>query len=204
MALAETIDIFFLGTLSPDEENSTGRTRFAARYSEAYRPKDMPVPAFRGLNRALPLKQACKPYGAFACSVLWSQSDTDTMIRVVPENETKVYNHSGTHKIQWNVLIRLLHEQGVAETAIEIRNMHHHLSMVRTRHPTFVPFSVSRWRFLWAQIHLLKEHLKQHELVRPPKNENDLYFHIPALEDGRKTISDLSTLLCRTDFEHDH
>ncbi|KHO01318.1 uncharacterized protein MAM_00319 [Metarhizium album ARSEF 1941] len=95
MALAETIDIVFLGALSPDEENSIGRTRFAAWYSEAYRPKDMP-------------------------------SDKDTMIRVVREYETKVYNLSGTHKIQWNVLIRLLHEQGVAKTAIEIRNMHHH------------------------------------------------------------------------------
>ncbi|TFB00318.1 hypothetical protein CCMA1212_007946 [Trichoderma ghanense] len=85
MALAETIDIVFLGTFSPVEENSIGCTRFAAWYSEAYRPKAMPVTAFQGLNRALPLKQACKPYGAFACSVLWSQSDTDRMIRVVRE-----------------------------------------------------------------------------------------------------------------------
>lgn len=114
MALAETIDIVFLGTFSPVEENSIGCTRFAAWYSEAYRPKAMPVPAFQGLNRALPLKQACKPYGAFACSVLWSQSDTDTMIRVVRKNETKAYNHSRTHKIQWSVLIRLLHEEEIA------------------------------------------------------------------------------------------
>lgn len=204
MALAETIDTIFLGTLSSVKENSLGRTRFAAWYSEAYRPKDMPVPAFQGLNRALSLKQACRPYGALPCPILWSQSDIDTMIRVVRENETRVYNHSGTHKIQWNVLIRLLHEQGVAKTDIEIRNMHHHLSMVRTQHPTFVSFSVSRWKFLWAHVYLLKEHLEQHELVSPPKNENDLYFHIPALEDGRDTISDLSALLCRTNFEHDY
>lgn len=90
-----------------------------------------------------PAPTHCLPDEAYVGKSSACQLDSDGDFGICSRSK-QVYNHSGTHKIQWNVLIRLLHEQGVAKTAIEVRNMHHDLSMVRTRHSTFVSFSVSR------------------------------------------------------------
>ena len=69
--------------------------------------------------------------------------------------------------------ILVFHERGMAEIAVEIRNMRHQLCMVSARHLILILLFVSSWRFL-GHIHILKVHVEQDELIRPPNDVNDL------------------------------
>ncbi|KAI1748410.1 hypothetical protein F4782DRAFT_517021 [Xylaria castorea] len=88
----------------------------------------MPVPAFRGLNRALPLKQGCKPFRAHAMSLLCSRSDMNTFIQVTEDLETAIYGHLPTRTIRWERIASTLRERGVNKDKAQIRNIYDHLS----------------------------------------------------------------------------
>ncbi|KAL9569542.1 hypothetical protein ACKAV7_006597 [Fusarium commune] len=57
-----------------------------------------------------------------------------------------------------------------------------------------------RFRLLWHQIFCLKEHLHQQGLIEGPTDNNDLFYHIPELENGLKTAWHITELLKRTGF----
>jgi hypothetical protein len=100
LALAESIDAVFLGT--HDSDINSFADLYAVWYGKAHRPKDMPALAFRGLDRALPLKQGCKPFGAHAMSLLYSRIDMNNFIQVTRDHETDSYLWpSATRTIRW-------------------------------------------------------------------------------------------------------
>lgn len=60
--------------------------------------------------------------------------------------------------------------------------------LVRNPESGFISCRASRWRLIWAQVHRVKEHLHQSGLIHGPRDDNDLFYHIPALEDGLKNF----------------
>jgi len=196
LALAESIDAVFLGTL--DSDINPFADLYATWYGKAHRPKDMPAPAFRGLNRALPLKQGCKPFGAHAMSLLCSRSDMNTFIQVTRDHETAIYGHLPTRPIRWERIASLLRERGVNKDKAQIRNIYDH----RSRRPQsgFISYKLSKWRFIWNELYFLKQYLDQNGVVHEPKDENNLFFHIPALEEGCETSWDVQRMLRRSGF----
>ncbi|OAA53903.1 Homeodomain-like protein [Niveomyces insectorum RCEF 264] len=196
IALAESIDAVFLGTLDPDMHSAADR--FASWYGKTHRPKDMPAPAFRGLNRALPLKQGCKPLGAHAISQLCTRREMNIFIQISHDEEKAIYAHQPSQTIRWELLLHHLRERGVKKDIAQIRSIYNHLS----RRPAsgFISYKLSKWRFNWGKVHLLKEFLDSNGVVKEPKDENDLYFHIPSLEDGCQSSWDIQEMLRRSGF----
>jgi len=118
LALAESIDAVFLGTLNSDINPFADL--YVAWYGKAHRPRDMPAPAFRDLNRALPLKKGSKPFGAHAMSLLCSRSDMKTFIQVTRDHEIAIYGHLSTRPIRWERIANLLRERGVNKDKAQI------------------------------------------------------------------------------------
>ncbi|KAG8350387.1 hypothetical protein FVEN_g11427 [Fusarium venenatum] len=58
----------------------------------------------------------------------------------------------------------------------------------------------SKWRFIWSTAYEIKCHLLLKGLVQDPQDDNDLYYHIPALENGLETSWHIRELLRRTGF----
>ncbi|RYP35222.1 hypothetical protein DL767_003888 [Monosporascus sp. MG133] len=198
LALAESIDVVFLGTLSSTINPFTDI--YAAWYGAAYRPQDMPPPAFRGLNRALPLKQGCKAFGAHSISFLCSRTDMDTMIQVSRDFETAIYNPEHSSSINWELIASLLRERGVDKNVAEIQKIYRHLAA--RPYTGFISCRSSKFRCVWNQLYLFKQHLSQKGLVQEPTDGNDLFFHIPALEDSYETSSDVERMLRHSGFTH--
>ncbi|RYP53982.1 hypothetical protein DL768_001132 [Monosporascus sp. mg162] len=198
LALAESIDAVFLGTLSSTINPFTDI--YAAWYGAAYRPQDMPPPAFRGLNRALPLKQGCKPFGAHSIRFLCSRTDMDTMIQVSRDFETAIYNPEHSSSINWELIASLLRERGVDKNVAEIQKIYRHLAA--RPYTGFISCRSSKFRCVWNQLYLFKQHLSQKGLVQEPTDGNDLFFHIPALEDSYETSSDVERMLRHSGFTH--
>ncbi|KAI5455643.1 hypothetical protein BGZ63DRAFT_409781 [Mariannaea sp. PMI_226] len=67
----------------------------------------------------------------------------------------------------------------------------------------FTSYQTSHWRFLWAEIFRLEEHLEKHKLIKSPNDNNDIFYHIPVLEDGYNTAGQIRSLLSRTGFKGD-
>lgn len=200
LALAESIDATFLGTLS--STINPFADIYAAWNGAAYRPQDMSLPAFRGLNRALPLKQGCKPFGARPISLLCSRTDMDTMIQVSRDFEGQIYDPEHTYNINWELIASLLRERGVDKNAAEIQKIYRHLAA--RPYTGFISCRTSKFRCVWDELFMLRQYSCRKGLVQGPTDENDLFFHIPALEDSYETSSDIERMLRRSSFTHGH
>ncbi|KAK1596251.1 uncharacterized protein LY79DRAFT_58464 [Colletotrichum navitas] len=68
----------------------------------------------------------------------------------------------------------------------------------------FISYTSSRWRLVWDQIHRFKQHLHQNGLILGSRHDNDLFYHIPALEDGLKTSCHIRELLEHSGYPTHH
>jgi hypothetical protein len=87
----------------------------------------------------------------------------------------------------------LLQARNVVKSARQIKTLYETLSSAPQT--GFISFRRSQWRLAWGQLVALKDHLVQNQLVQPPKDENDLFYHIPALEDSHDTVDRIGGLL---------
>jgi hypothetical protein len=59
---------------------------------------------------------------------------------------------------------------------------------------------VHKFTEYWKELSFFKQHLNQNGLIEQPRNENDTFFHIPALEDGQETSANVKNLLIRSGY----
>ncbi|KAH7275589.1 hypothetical protein B0J15DRAFT_19336 [Fusarium solani] len=197
LMLAESIDMVMVGTLSPARNPMADL--YAARYGAACRPRNMPPPAFRGLNRALPLKQGGKPFGAHPLSFLCSQAEMRTIIAVSQNSATSIYNIESARKgVNYELIARLMRDQGVDKSVDDVKRIYKHLE--RRSNTGFVSLRVHKFTEYWKELSFFKQHLNQNGLIEQPRNENDTFFHIPALEDGQETSANVKNLLIRSGY----
>ena len=165
----------------------------------------MPSRACEGLNRALPIKQHNKSLSTSVVSTSWSPQDVVSLINLVKRHERDIYVHVQSNQgvIQWDFLVAQLCVQGVHKTKAEVMAIY--TQLVRNPESGFISCRASRWRLIWAQVHRVKEHLHQSGLIHGPRDDNDLFYHIPALENGLKTSWHFRGLLQHSGYtEHNH
>jgi len=51
-----------------------------------------------------------------------------------------------------------------------------------------------KWKENWARVYQLKTFLETNDLVKPPRDVKDFFYHIPALEDEHLTFGNLAHL----------
>ena len=118
LTLAETIDMVFLGTLSPQYS-----VRFGGECGIRIRPADMPKPPYEGLNRALPTTQVVKFYSLERTN--WRPSEVDIFMQVFNDHSLEVY---GAGAIRWDVVDKLLQERGVTKPKAYSKSLYHELA----------------------------------------------------------------------------
>jgi len=204
LTLVETVDIVLIGSLSmPEAGGSTLYT--GSQHGVSLRPSWLPSRACEGLNRALPIKQHNKLLGTSVVSTCWSPQDVVSLISLVERHERDIYVHVGSNQgvIQWDFLVAQLRVQGVHKTKAEAMAMY--AQLVRNPESGFISCRASRWRLIWAQVHRVKEHLHQSGLIHGPRDDNDLFYHIPTLENGLKTSWHFRGLLQHSGYtEYNH
>ncbi|KAH8882390.1 hypothetical protein GQ53DRAFT_772504 [Thozetella sp. PMI_491] len=92
---------------------------------------------------------------------------------------------------------------GLHKTTAEVVTLYR--ALARNPNSGFISRQSSRWRSVWAQVYGVKHHLEKSQLVMDPLDSNDLFYHIPRLEDGHKTSYDFRELLKTTvyaEFKH--
>lgn len=199
LTLAETIDIILLGTfgarglgnVSVFDELSDGSSQSLSRVFSRN---------WEGLNRALPIKQVVRSVGSLIATFSWSSEETVTLINIIEKHEKEVYVHDGPKKnaVEWDTLVELLRDQGIRKTKAEVISQYTRLA--GNPGSGLITCRASSWRLIWARIHQVKEHLHQNDLICDPHDHNDLFFHIPALEDGLNTSWHIRPLLQKTGF----
>ncbi|KAH6871422.1 hypothetical protein B0T10DRAFT_591160 [Thelonectria olida] len=103
----------------------------------------------------------------------------------------------------WDYLATQLRARSICKTTADIKSIY--AILAGDPDSGLVTCRASRWRFIWTEIYRVKQHLHQKGLVRDPKDDNDLFYHIPALEDGLETTWHVRQLLRRTGFsEYQH
>ncbi|KAH0528128.1 hypothetical protein TsFJ059_003028 [Trichoderma semiorbis] len=179
LTLAETIDMIYLGTIAQFLDDGSAR-KFGALHGHRLRPDQMPRSPFDGLNRAIPIKQPQQGFGALMIRVLWSPEDVAKFIDIFAQHHTSLYSHTRPRGIDWRQVLSLLEQQGVNMTKKHATRLHFQLS----QHPDsgLITFSTSRWQQRWKRILEIKEFLEQKDLIEQPKSDDDLYYHVPALE----------------------
>ncbi|RFN49576.1 homeodomain-like protein [Fusarium flagelliforme] len=195
-ALAETIDILILDCVDRTGRNFGPNT--ALPYGLSLRPESVPQRSFEGSNRALPLKQTSKGFGALMISLTWTQHQTSCLHSIIEEHEDQVYKHGQQSPIQWQFLVDKLCDHGITKSIEDIKSLYDVL-MADPR-SGFLSCRASRWRFVWSTIYQVKHHLLLKGLVQDPRDDNDIYYHIPALEDGLGTCWNIRDLLKGTGF----
>jgi hypothetical protein len=186
LTLVEAIDIILIGSLSmPEAGGSTLYT--GSQHGVSLRPSWLPSRTCEELNRALPIKQYNKLLGTSVVSTSWSPQDVVSLISLVERYERDIYVHVRSNQgvIQWDFLVAQLCVQGVHKTKAEVMAMH--AQLVRNPESGFISCRASTWKLIWAQVHRVKEHLYQSSLIHGPRDDNDLFYHIPALENSLKT-----------------
>jgi hypothetical protein len=191
LTLAEAIDIVFLGTLSPQYS-----VRFGGEFGLRIRPADMPQPPYEGLNRALPTTQVVKFYSLERTN--WSPAEVDIFMGVFKDHASEVY---GAGAIHWDVVEKLLQERGVNKPKNYASSLYHELAA--NPESGLLSFKNMKYRYLWSRIFNLKTFLVGRQLVTPPRDDKDNYYHIPALE-GTTTFFQLETLLSQEGYENKH
>ncbi|KAF4465687.1 Aminodeoxychorismate synthase [Fusarium albosuccineum] len=196
LTLAETIDAVFLA--SYQQKGAVTSNARGSQNSLPLRPR-MPQAVFEGLNRELPSKQDIRR-GLSILSIHWSPDEINTFIHIVQQNQSSVYHHMTCNPgVQWDTLVKLLQAQGIVKSRYQIYCLYRALQSRPDLH--FTSYQTSHWRFMWAEIFRLKEHLEKHKLIKSPNDDNDIFYHIPALEDGYNTADQIRSLLSRTGFK---
>lgn len=198
LTLAETIDVILLDTL--DARCSTVSLVNEPWHGPPRRLSQLLSRNWEGLNRALPIKQAVRSIGTLVASFSWSSQEIVALVNTIEKHEREVYTHGGPrkHAVQWDTLVELLHGQGICKTKAEVMGMY--ASLASSPGSGLITFRSSGWKLIWTRIHQVKEHLHQNGLIRDPQDDNDLFFHIPALENGLSTSWHILKLLKETGF----
>ncbi|KAH6687454.1 hypothetical protein F5X68DRAFT_240016 [Plectosphaerella plurivora] len=126
--------------------------------------------------------------------MFWSPEEIAVFIDMVQQHESRVYS---PRRVQWHLMSELLEAQGVRKSTKEIKTLY--VTLRDAPNVVFISHRVSAWRGVWSELVSLKKYLTENRLVHPPKDDNDLFHHIPALEDGRKTVDFIAALLSKTD-----
>lgn len=199
LTLMETVDVLLMSSLKNEETDETGRFRGGQQW-KLLRPLNSASRAYHGLNLALPSLQRNQRLGTLALNIDWSSQEILSFINLVNEQHKQVYIHDGPGggKIQWDYLISNLAKVGVCKTRAQGRAIYR----VLWANPDsgLMTQTSSRWQFIWTHVHGIKRHLTQKGLIREPRDENDLFYRIPALEDGLDTIWQIRCLLKRTGY----
>ena len=205
LTLAETIDMILVDTMRQLEGNEYSlRVGFKEGFA-ALRPAGVPRRFHEGLNRALPLTQGNNRMKGLSYCASWSPSEVAVFLQTVKEHEHDVYLHGakGTTCVQFNFLVSQLQLSGLHKTTAEVVTLYR--ALAQNSNSGFISRQSSRWRSVWAQVYGVKRHLKKSQLVMDPLDSNDLFCHIPRLEDGHKTSYDFRDLFKTTgyaDFKH--
>lgn len=178
LSLIETIDIVFLDTLRP-RSTATARRWGAAAASEL-RPLGMTTSQFCGLNQALPTKQNHRRFGIKLASTVWTPAECLKFIKTVNDNADQIYP-AGRQGADWDFLKSRLSEQGIHRDKRAIMSLHASLGARSDSGMTTKskPLMLRRWGCIRAA----KKFLEDHGLVVPPKDDDDLYYHIPEMEE---------------------
>lgn len=179
LSLAEAIDVLFLKSLKLENNDICREYRLATE--QVIRPSNLPQWRFEGLNRALPSKQRVR-FGAPLLALYWSPDEIAVFLEVFEQHKSEIY---AWNKIDWDLISRLLNTRGVVKSIARIRVMYRTLSEIPNSGLSSI--RASFWEANWAMIYHFKQILEEKQLVHPPKDENDLFFHIPYLEDGLDT-----------------
>ncbi|KAH7176722.1 hypothetical protein EDB81DRAFT_49386 [Dactylonectria macrodidyma] len=175
--LAETIDVIYLGSIAP------GNTDSAQRWSRGYvyklRPRSMPHSPFEGLNRALPLKQPTLQFGSITTRRFWTPTEGLTLIDVFARHQHQIYCDSVPGN-KWDLVVKLLDQQGISKSRKQVQSLYQQLSQDRTS--GLITFTINMWQQYWSGLVELKEFLQSKDLVVEPKDENDVFYHIPEFE----------------------
>jgi hypothetical protein len=94
-------------------------------------------------------------------------------------HESKAY---GAGEIKWDFVEEELRKNGVDRSRVELKSLYKNLS--EDPESGLESWRSRRYKHKWLKIHHLKTFLEERQLVIPPRDEKDNYYHIPALEDG--------------------
>ncbi|CAH0049269.1 unnamed protein product [Clonostachys solani] len=177
LSLAEAIEVIYLGTIAPVKDDPL--RSWAREYGFKLRPRSMPPPPFEGLNRALPLKQSTPHFGSINAREFWTPAEVMTFIDVFAEHQHQIYSELAPGD-KWDTVVKLLERQGLSKNSRQVRLLYIQLSQDRTA--GLVTSSVYMWQQHWHGLVALKDFLQSRNLVTEPKDENDLFFHIPEFE----------------------
>lgn len=166
------------------------------RVRTAIRPADMPQPPYEGLNRALPIAQVTKFYSLEKRN--WSPAEVDIFMEIFKNHASEVY---GAGSIRWDVVERHLKDRGVNKQKNHASSLYHELAA--NPESGLLSFRNMKYRYFWSRIFDLKTFLVTRQLVTPPQDDKDNYYHIPALE-GTMTFFQLETLLSQEGYENKH
>lgn len=199
LTLAETIDILLLGTLGA-RGSRTVSLLDESLYEQSHRLPRLLSRNWEGLNRSLPIKQVVRSIGTLIATFIWSSQEIVALINTIEKHEREVYVHNGPsrHAVQWDTLVELLRGQGIRKTKAEVMGAYTRLAS--NPGSGLITCRASSWRLIWTRIHQVKEHLHQNGLILDPQDNNDLFFHIPALENGLNTSWHIRKLLQETGF----
>jgi hypothetical protein len=188
LSVAETLDVLFLKSLGSKEAPAPTSQEYQLQSGLSLRPPQLPQWELRGLNRILPSKQPVK-VGSALISMHWTPDEVHIFMDLVREHEHELY---GKPPIQWDLLVELLRARNVLKSEARIRAMYRTLS--RVPGSGFLSFRVSTWRRIWHQLNTFKEHVERNQLICAPMDENDLFYHIPVLENGYHTALQVGQL----------
>ncbi|KAF5573978.1 aminodeoxychorismate synthase [Fusarium subglutinans] len=178
LTLAETIDMILLGTTS-NIMSDHSKMEFGWLFGHKCRPSHLPASPFEGLNRALPVKQSHRNFGALMSSVNWTPNEAATFLDVIERNYRTIYR-SHPKRIDWEHLLCLLEKQGIRKTKRQAYSLYKSLSL----HPDsgLLTLRWATWRRRWEVITALKKFLTEKDLISHPVSDDDIYYHIPKLE----------------------
>ncbi|KAH6981350.1 hypothetical protein BKA56DRAFT_673753 [Ilyonectria sp. MPI-CAGE-AT-0026] len=200
LTLAETIDVILLDTLSPLKDYEY-RLRVGSKEGlAALKPGNVPRRLHEGLNRAIPLIQGSSRLKGVPYSTSWSPSEVAVFIQTVEEYENDVYVHGvkGTTCVQYDFLVSRLRLSGLHKTRAEVVTLYR--ALAQNPNSDFISRQSSRWRSVWTEVYGVKQHLEKLDLVAPPVGSNDLFYHVPRLENGHKTSYHFRELLRTTGY----
>ncbi|KAL7927360.1 hypothetical protein ACQKWADRAFT_325046, partial [Trichoderma austrokoningii] len=123
-------------------------------------------------------------FGSPLLAVYWSLEEIAVFLKIFEQHQSEIYSLSKS-TINWDLVSQLSSTRGVSKGEQRIRAMYRTLSEVPNS--GFCSMRAPFWEIKWEQIHLFKQHLEDQQPVHPSKDESDLYFHIPGLEDGLGT-----------------
>lgn len=100
--------------------------------------------------------------------------------------------------INWDPVEEKLREKGNEKPRNQIQYLYGSLSNVLSS--PLESYSGFRLRSQWPEIHHLKSFLEQENLVNPPKDDYDLFYHIPSLEEGTLTYAEPESFLEQREY----